>query len=179
MTKFFRPLLLLLLVVLVSAIVAQAGKQREKPPTTDANGIEWYNYEAGWEKAKAERKHLFVDFTAVWCGWCKRLERDTFAKAQIKRYLTDDFVPVKIWEKETDTLDLDGFRISTRDLRLREFGVKSYPTMWFVSPDGVRIGPVRGYVQADQLAKYLDIVKYYRYDSTRDESGNPIESKQP
>src|SRR5204862_6632909 len=30
-------------------------------------------------KARAEKKVVFVDFTTEWCGWCKKLEQDTFS----------------------------------------------------------------------------------------------------
>lgn len=173
MKKLARPIVVLLLLSGVAVFGVQAGKKSVEAPVPDKYGIEWYNYEAGWEKAKAENKHLFVDFTAVWCVWCKRLEANTFSQDSIKKTLTEDFVPVKIWEKDTSTLDIDGYTISTKDLRTREFGVRSYPTMWFVSPKGVRIGPVSGYVDANQMAQFLDIVKNYRYDTTLDESGNP------
>jgi len=177
--KSARPVFVLTVAVLTVAIVLQAKERQLKPPKKDSNGIEWYNYEAGWEKAKAENKHMFVDFTAVWCIWCKRLEAKTFSEAPIVKALTEDFVPVKVWERSPDTAVIDGFRISEIDLRKNEFGVRSFPQLWFVSPKGVRIGPIKGYVNADQLLKYFSIVKTYGYDSTLDEFGNPIEKDKP
>jgi hypothetical protein len=49
--------------------------------------------------------------------------------------------------------------------------------LWFVSPEGVRIGPAGGYIDADRLLKYLDIVSHYRYDSTRNEAGEKATGK--
>ena len=168
------------LIAAAAVAVALGAKERQlKPPSKDSNGIEWYNYEAGWEKAKAENKHMFIDFTATWCIWCKRLEQSTFSQKSVLKTLTEDFVPVKVWEKSPDTLEIDGYRIAEVDLRIREFRAVSFPQLWFVSPKGARIGPIRGYVDADRLLYYLDAVKYYRYDSTLDESGNPIKKKQP
>ena len=156
-----------------ASLVLSKGRE-QKPPRKDTNGIEWYNYEAGWEKAKAENKHMFIDFTATWCVWCKRLEVNTFSKALVIKALTEDFVPVKVWEKSPDTLLIDGYKITEEDLRRREFRANSFPQLWFVSPKGMRIGPIKGFVQADQLLQYFNIVKIYAYDSTLDESGNPI-----
>jgi thioredoxin-related protein len=175
-----RFLLTLLTLTIVPALLLVAGERQEgKPPVKDSNGIDWYGYQAGWEKAKAENKHMFVDFTATWCIWCKRLEQNTFSKPPIIKALTEDFVAVKVWEKSPDTLNIDGYIISEQDLRRREFRANSFPQLWFVSPEGVRVGPIKGYVDANQLTQYLDHVKNYRYDSTRDESGKPIEKKQP
>lgn len=174
-----RFLLILISVIIGVALVIQAKERKLKPPEKDVNGIEWYNYEAGWEKAKAENKHMFVDFTATWCVWCKRLEANTFSKEPVIKALTEDFVAVKVWEKSPDTVEIDGLRISEQDLRKREFRATSFPQLWFVSPKGTRIGPVKGYISADKLLGYLDIVQYYRYDSTLDESGNPIQAEKP
>jgi thioredoxin-related protein len=178
--KTTRFLIILTTLLLGGAIALQAGAERKlKPPKKDPNGIDWYNYEAGWEKAKAENKHMFVDFTATWCGWCKKLEATTFAQAAVIKALTEDFVAVKVWQGSPDTLQIDGLIIAEEDLRLKEFRANSFPQLWFVSPKGVRVGPIKGYVQAAQLLQYFDQVQHYRYDSTIDESGQPIETKQP
>lgn len=174
-----RFALILFTAVLAVTLGLEASSKKLKEPVKDGNGIEWYNYEAGWQKAKAENKHMFVDFTATWCIWCRRLEQSTFSEKKVIEALANDFVPVKVWEKSPDTLDIDGFKITEQDLRIREFQARSFPTLWFVSPKGVRIGPVRGYVDAPTLLHFFDVVKSYRYDTTLDESGNPKEQKQP
>ena len=179
--KATRVLLLLVLILTTATLMLEAGTKSNKPakpPKKDPNGIEWYGYEAGWQKAKAENKHMFVDFTATWCGWCRRLEQGTFSDPRVIKALKDDFVPVKVWEKSPDTLDIDGLRIAEEDLRKKEFGATSFPMLWFVSSKGTRIGPIRGYVDANQLLNAFDIVKNYRYDTTLDASGNPKEKEQ-
>lgn len=176
--KHTRIIVLIVLTLASTAWVVGATETR-KTPSPDQNGIVWYSYQDGWEKAKSEKKHMFVDFTATWCGWCKRLEATTFAKPEVAQMLNRDFVPVKVWEKSEDTVDIDGYKISERDLARREFRVTGYPSLWFVSPRGARIGPAGGYVDANTMMKYLDIVKYYRYDSTLDEQGNPKKSAGP
>ena len=177
--KATRFILLAALIVTASLASATDTKKPLKEPVKDPNGILWYNYEAGWQKAKAENKHMFVDFTATWCGWCKRLEGSTFADPRVIEALSKDFVPVKVWEKSPDTIDIDGYRISEQDLRRNEFGANSFPMLWFVSPKNVLIGPIRGYVDANTLLNAFDIVKNYRYDSTLDASGNPKKKEQP
>jgi thioredoxin-related protein len=180
--KATRVLLLLGTILITATLMLEAGTQSTKPtkpPQKDPNGIEWLGYEAGWEKAKAENKHMFVDFTATWCGWCRRLEQNTFSDARVIKALKDDFIPVKVWEKSPDTLDIDGYRIAEKDLRVKEFRATSFPMLWFVNPKNVRIGPIRGYVDANTLLNAFDIVKNYRYDTTLDASGNPKKKEQP
>jgi len=177
--KSTRFILLTLLLVSTSLVVGAETKKKLKEPVKDPNGISWYDYEAGWQKAKTENKHMFVDFTATWCGWCKRLESGTFSDPRVIESLTKDFVPVKVWEKCPDTLDIDGLKIASEDLRQKEFGAQSFPMLWFVSPKAVRVGPIRGYVDANTLMKFLDVVKTYKYDTTLDASGNPKTPAKP
>jgi thioredoxin-related protein len=172
--RFARLLTVAAFAVLAFVMLPQA-KQDTKPATdSDTNGIVWYTYQEGWAKAKAEKKHMFVDFTATWCGWCKKLEKNTFSQPEIIKSLNTDFVPVKVWDNSTAMLDIDGYKISEKDLIRKEFKVRGYPALWFVSPEGVRVGPAGGYIEADRLKQVLDIVKNYRYDSTRTESGEKI-----
>ena len=176
-TSHSRHFILLALAAVALMVIASWPLNAGTDSSTSK--IKWYDYEAGWKKAKAENKHMFVDFTATWCGWCKKLERDTFSQKPVIDALNNDFVPVKVWEHSQDTLDIDGYKIATKDLIKKEFRVRGYPALWFVrADDGVRIGPAGGYVDAQRFLQVLDIVKNYRYDSTRTETGEKIEGSE-
>ena len=50
-------------------------------------------YENGLAAAKSSNKPVMFFVTATWCGWCKRLARESFTDPQIKKLL-ENFVLV-------------------------------------------------------------------------------------
>lgn len=159
----------------------QGDSKNKKATSAEAkqpDKIVWLRYDDALKKSREENKHLLIDFTATWCGWCKRMDRDTFSKAEVIEMINENFVPAKIWDHKKDTLDIDGYKIQEKEIGKAQFGVRSYPTFWFQAPDGQKIGPIRGYLPPDQFLKALEYVKEYRYDTTRVTSDNP-ENTQP
>lgn len=141
----------------------------------DPSIIKWFPYPDALKKARKENKHVFVHFTATWCGWCKKMERETYTDTTIIKLLNKNFVCSKVWG-DTDTMfNIDGYQITERALAQTQFGVRSYPTLWFISPTGAKVGPVPGYRPADQLSKVLEFVRDYQYDTTRTQKSNPDE----
>lgn len=135
--------------------------------------IHWQPYDKGVQLAKKENKHVFIDFTAKWCGWCKKMDKDAFSDENVIKILNDDFVPIKVDGDSKKVLEIDGYRISEANLAKMEFKISGYPAFWFLKPDGSKLGLLKGYQPTDELLHALEYVKEYKYDTTRTENPGP------
>ena len=136
-------------------------------------GIQWTSYDIGLKRAKKEDKHVFIDFSTKWCGWCKKMDKETFSDPKVIEILNNDFIPVKVDGDSKRELDIDGYKITEKNLTAREFGVRGYPTFWFLKPDGTKLGAISGYKPTNIMLDALTFVKEYKYDSTRTQQQPP------
>lgn len=65
-----------------------------------------------WEEAvaatKENPKHIFVDTYTSWCGWCKTMDRNTFANPVIASYMNEHYYSVKMDAEMKDTIVFNG-----------------------------------------------------------------------
>jgi len=94
------------------------------------------------KKAKQENKIIFVDIYATWCGPCKLLKRTTFTDKEVGQYFNATFINVA----------LDGEKGEGKRL-VQQYAVRGYPTLLFISPDGIVRKRVSGYQTASQLLR--------------------------
>lgn len=170
----FKHLTLAALLVLVAAAVLIAGND-DKPaaPVAAPGSIEWLSYDVGLERAQKENKHVFIDFTAKWCGYCKKMEAETFSQPEVITMINENFIPVKVDGDSQKELDIKGYKITESNLTKQEYGVRGYPTFWFLKPDGTKLGAISGYRPANVMMEAFTFVKEEQYDSTAaDTSGS-------
>ena len=153
-----------LIIVLVS--VAQLSVAQED--------VKWVKMENLDELLRTNPKPVFIDAYTDWCGWCKKMDKDTFADPVIAKYLNELFHPVKFnAESKTPITFLnkefvnDGKAGRAHQLAVALMqGKMSYPTMVFLNEKGELLGPLPGYKLPDQIEPYLVFIGEKKYETT-------------
>jgi len=100
---------------------------------------------AAFDKARAERKGVMIDFSATWCLPCAELEH-TFAAPEVFDVLTAEFVPLKV----------DVTKGTEADEALQaKYGAETLPAVVFVGSDGKELGRVDKFLAPDAFLKIL------------------------
>ena len=97
-------------------------------------------------EAEASGRPILVDLYAEWCGWCKRLDRQTFSDPGFESWATERFVLLR--------LDVEDGGEGSR-LRLR-FGTRGLPTTLIVDSRLARIGAVHGFKGVSEMIAGLE-----------------------
>jgi len=98
------------------------------------------------KQARSEHKLVLVDVYATWCGWCRKLETDTFSDPMVAAYLNKRFVLVKL---EADDHGA-GQEFATRN------GVRGLPTIIVLDANGNVRGSITGYQSAADFPSAVD-----------------------
>lgn len=98
-------------------------------------------YHRGFELAREQHKPMLVFFTAEWCTYCHQMEAEAFTDEPVVN-LAKQFVCIQV--------DAD-----CEPNVCREFRVKGYPTIQFLSPRGVPLNRVTGKQPAQQLVSEM------------------------
>lgn len=129
-----------------------------------AEELKWLNFEEGWAKAKAEKKPLLVDFYTNWCGWCKRMDRDTYGNTAVQGKLADKWVLVKVNAESNREFTLDGKTLTDRKVAM-SYKVTGYPsTVILPAPDASPVSRT-GYINTEQMLMYVRFVEEKWYQS--------------
>ena len=155
--KLFLSLLLSFLIYFPGSLPAQGPLL----PTGNDGKIKWYTYEEAYNLNKKHPKKMMIDVFTEWCGWCRKMDAETFTNPTIVKYMNAHFYCVKFDAERKDTIRLDGVtyvnpnpagKRSTHQLAnelLRNH--MSYPSYVFLTDKGKSISVVPGYHQAKEF----------------------------
>ena len=111
----------------------------------DEKGIQFI--EQDWSKAlqqaKAEKKLVFLDIYATWCGPCKMLKKNTFSNEEVGAFFNSNFINVSV----------DGEKTIGPELA-RKFSLEAYPTLIIADGEGNPVLFTMGYLDPETLMKF-------------------------
>jgi thioredoxin-related protein len=108
------------------------------------------SFEQMKEKAKKEKKYVFVDCSTTWCGWCKKMVAEVFPQEKVGDFMNGNFVSVEVQMDETPK-DNDYVKSWRSDADSFAKYVRGYPTYLVFSPDGQLVHSIVGYHVADEF----------------------------
>ena len=91
------------LIIILFALMGLSTMAQEKQET-----IHWMSFEEAEERCANEPKMVFIDVYTDWCGWCKRMDKSTFANPVIAKYMNEHFYAVKLNAETSDTISFQG-----------------------------------------------------------------------
>lgn len=132
-------------------------------PLTSRAQVNWHTIDDA-AQAKIGSRIYFVDFYTTWCGWCKKMDRDTFSDPTVAKILNTYYYPVKFDAERTKkviwngrvyppaTTAARGVHAFTTAILGKQAG---FPTGAFLRADGSLIQVVPGYFKPQEFVVVL------------------------
>ncbi len=124
-------------------------------PTQDA--IHWMSIEEMEQALKKEKRKVLIVLYTDWCGWCKRLERETLQNPEIAAYINEHYYPVRFNAEQREEQIFKNQKYSFVQAGRRGYnqlayeltrGKLSYPTCVFLDENEELIQSIPGYKSA-------------------------------
>jgi thioredoxin-related protein len=121
----------------ILGLVSLSAKAQDK--------IEWMKFEEAVKANDFSPKMLFVDVYTDWCGWCKKMDKDTFTDPKVIEYINANFYAVKLNAEETKrTFNFMGKEYNEAQMAAA-MRVRSYPNFVIIDSTLQNITQMPGY----------------------------------
>ena len=104
------------------------------------------SYQELLQEAKRLKKPIILDFTASWCGPCKKMANETYSDE-----LVASIVSLKYFAYKVDVQELEGLEIADK------YEAFQYPTTLFLDYNGKILGRLKGFYPPEYFIKILQM----------------------
>lgn len=131
--------------------------------------VSWMSWDEAVSRSQSDSnpKKIFIDVYTDWCGWCKKMDKDTFQNPEVAAYMSANFYMVKLDGEGKDPIDFRGKKYAFVPSGRNGYhelaaallqGRLSYPTVVFLDEDFQMLSPVPGYQKPEP---FLSIARYF------------------
>lgn len=129
--------------ILILALGAAISQADESLTPRSKASIEWEKDPAvAAEQARKSGKPIIVYITADYCGYCRKMERESWSDKDVTKTVSENFVALKLDAEKHEKL-------------VARLDVRAYPTTLVFGGDGKHITTAEGFLSRADLLKLL------------------------
>jgi thioredoxin-related protein len=137
--------------------------------------VKWYSIQEAEQLIKANPRPIFIDAYTDWCGWCKKMDKDTFTNDVIADLLNNKFYAVKFNAETSEKIMFQGkeFINDGKAGKAHQLAVAllqgqlSYPTVVFLNEKAQLISPVPGYREPKEMEVIMSFFAGKAYEKQK------------
>ncbi len=156
--RLMKKMFSVLIMVIAGSFLLTTAVQAKKP--------QWKSFNEGLALAKKSGKKVLIDVYTDWCGWCKKMDANTYSDAKVQESLEKNYVLVKLNAEGNEKITYDGKPISPAEFS-QGMGVNGYPATLFLQSDGKPITIFPGYAEAKMFIHVLNFIGEDQYQKKK------------
>jgi thioredoxin-related protein len=144
-------------------------------PTPSPEKIEWMTWDEMVAAQEQEKRKVFIDVYTDWCGWCKKMDKETFDNEKITEIVVESFYAVKLNAEMKEDITWSGYTFKFVANGRRGYhelaaslldGKMSYPTVIFLNEDMQILQRIPGYLDVPTFEVILEYLRTEAYKTT-------------
>jgi len=122
--------------------------------------IQWMKFEEAIAANTKNPKMILVDVYTDWCGWCKKMDKDTFTDPRVIAHFQKNFYAVKLNAEDTNRKFPFMGKTFTEAEMAASMRVNSYPNFVVIEPGLQNIAQLPGYREPEAfLAGLAELIE--------------------
>lgn len=127
--------------------------------------INWLSLDEATQASKVNpSKPILVNLYTSWCGYCKKLDKETFVDSTVTEYINQNYIPVKFNAEDKNMVNFLGINYMFVNVVRANFlayvlthGRLSYPATVVLDNKGVTQKVVLGYRSPKEFSQDIKI----------------------
>jgi thiol:disulfide interchange protein len=113
--------------------------------------VKWVSLSDAPELARQQRRPIFYEFSAEWCGPCKVMNAEVFNDPTLAALINERFIAVRVIDRQRE----DGVNASDVEMLQQRYRVQGFPTIVVADAAGTSLDTLVGYPGRDAVLQLL------------------------
>ncbi len=129
--------------------------------------IKWYTIQEAEALSKQNPKKIMIDVYTDWCGWCKKMDAETFSNPVIAEFVNNNYYAVKLNAESTEDITFKGYTYKFVEQNGKGYhelaagllnGRLSFPSIAYLNEKLELLGAVPGYKGPADMESLLNYI---------------------